>query len=323
MPAPTATRSATDEVRHWAGRAMASPLELTVVTTGGRLTDDHVADHAWALVVDEFAAVDAALSRFRDDSEVTRLNQAALRGEAMIVGRRLAIAAHACDRAHRLTSGRFDPRVIDRLEAWGYAGATLDGPVGSPPVDPLAPIVERLDRQRIRLARPIDLGGIGKGLALRWASRRVRRAGIRRFVLDAGGDLVVGGPGPDGDPWRIGIEDPTGGAEPLAVIAVTAGAVATSSVKRLRWIADGRVRHHLVDPSTGEPADSGLLAVTVAAADPAWAEVWTKALFIAGRRRIGDEARARGLAAWWVASDGPLSMTPAARQRTIWVAGEG
>ena len=83
-----------------------------------------------------------------------------------------------------------------------------------------------------------------------------------------------------------------------------------------------RVRYHLVDPATGEPADGGLLAVTVAAADPAWAEVWSKALFIAGHRRIADEARTRGLAAWWMDEDGRFEMTPAARQRTTWVAGE-
>jgi thiamine biosynthesis lipoprotein len=62
--------------------------------------------------------------------------------------------------------------------------------------------------------------------------------------------------------------------------------------------------------------------VTVAAPDPAWAEVWSKALFIAGRASIAAEARARGLAAWWFAPDGSLEMTPAARACTIWVAGE-
>jgi thiamine biosynthesis lipoprotein len=84
----------------------------------------------------------------------------------------------------------------------------------------------------------------------------------------------------------------------------------------------GRVVHHLLDPTTGEPATSGLQAVSVAGADPAWAEVWSKTLFIAGRFAIADAARARGLAAWWIGDDGSLEMTPAARAMTIWVAGE-
>jgi thiamine biosynthesis lipoprotein len=76
--------------------------------------------------------------------------------------------------------------------------------------------------------------------------------------------------------------------------------------------------HHLLDPRTGEPGGDGLRAVTVAAGDPAWAEVWSKALFLDGPGRIGDEARKLGLAAWWVEADGTLRMTPGARLRTIW-----
>ena len=85
---------------------------------------------------------------------------------------------------------------------------------------------------------------------------------------------------------------------------------------------DGRVVHHLLDPRTGEPANDGLLAVTVAGADPAWAEVWSKALYLAGRPVIAGEARSRGIAAWWITDDGALEMTPAARALTIWVASE-
>ena len=60
--------------------------------------------------------------------------------------------------------------------------------------------------------------------------------------------------------------------------------------------------------------------MSVAAPDPAWAEVWTKALFLAGRSSIAGEARARDLAAWWVTDEGRLGLTPAARERSTWVA---
>lgn len=311
-----------DRVRRFEGRAMASPIALTVVLP---VPDPRgaAAGRAWDAVVDEFAASDAAMSRFRDDSEITALNRTSLRGESMAVGRRLVIAAATCDRAHRVTGGRFDPRVIAQLDGWGYRGASLGGPVSSASVGAPGRIVQRVDHGRIRLAHPIDLGGIGKGLALRWAAARVERIGPDRFLLDAGGDLVARGRSPDGGPWMVGIEDPAGGEGPLAVVAAGDGAVATSSIRRLRWHVDGRTRHHLVDPATGEPADGGLLAVTVAGTDPAWAEVWSKSLFIGGRTGIAAEARARGLAAWWVTTDGELSMTPAARARTTWVAGEG
>ncbi len=100
------------------------------------------------------------------------------------------------------------------------------------------------------------------------------------------------------------------------------GALATSSVRLRSWVTDGRRVHHLIDPRTGEPADGGLRAVTVHGPDPAWAEVWSKTLFIEGRQHISSVARSRGLAAWWVADDGTLEMTPAARERTAWVEGE-
>jgi FAD:protein FMN transferase len=317
-----ASRSPEADTQRFAGRAMASPINLTtVVPTAVRSRS--TADRAWSDVVDEFEATEQSLSRFRPTSAVTLLNQAALRGDAIAVDRRLAAAVHACDRAHRITVGRFDPRIVGQLDAWGYRGATLDGPVALSSLAAPERIVERIDRRRIRLPHPIDLGGIGKGLAVRWAAARVLRAGVERFLIDAGGDIAARGEGPDGGPWMIGIEDPTGGSEPVAVVAIRDGAIATSSIRRLRWSVDGQERHHLVDPATGEPADGGLLAVTVAGPDPAWAEVWSKALFVSGRLEIGATARARGLAAWWVTVDGGVEMTPAARVQTDWVAGEG
>jgi thiamine biosynthesis lipoprotein len=302
------------------GRAMASALSLAVIEDAPARRS--LAERAWSAVRDEFEASEAAMSRFRDDSDITRLNNASSRGESMTTDRRLAIALHACDRANRVTDGRFDPRVIDRLEAWGYRGAPLWAAASPTALGAAMRIVERIDRSRVHVPHPIDLGGIGKGLALRWAAGRIERLGLQRYLLDAGGDIVVRGRGPDGDPWHIGIEDPGGGQDPLAVAALRAGAIATSSIRRLRWEVDGRIRHHLVDPATGEPADDGLVAVTVAASDPAWAEVWSKSLFIAGRERIAETARSRGLAAWWVDRDGGVEMTPAARVQTIWVAGE-
>jgi thiamine biosynthesis lipoprotein len=86
--------------------------------------------------------------------------------------------------------------------------------------------------------------------------------------------------------------------------------------------ADGSHVHHLVDPVTREPARTGLVAVSVAGPDPAWNEVWSKALFLGGSESIGEEARRRGLAAWWVDERGRLGMTPEARFRSTWIAEE-
>ena len=300
---------------------MASPLRLT---PGGVVAPNpRIAARAWEAVVEVFAAAEAAMSRFEETSELTTLNRLAGSGELTCLSPTLRRALVAADRARRVTGGRFDPGVLSDLDRLGYRGASLGARAGTDsaadPPRPPGRILARAARDRAALARPVDLGGIGKGLALRWATAAVERCGLTEFLLEAGGDLVARGRDPDDHPWPLGIEDPTGTIEHLAVITVRDLAVATSSVGVHRWTLNGRSVHHLIDPRTGEPADSGLAAVTVAGPDPAWAEVWSKVLFVGGRPTIAAEARARGLTAWWVTDDGALEMTPAARAMTIWV----
>jgi thiamine biosynthesis lipoprotein len=297
----------------------------------GDARDDSAAAAAWSAILGEMDAVDRALSRFRADSELTALNGLAGSGRIAAVSWRLRAMLAAIHRAGRITGGRFDASVLEVLERLGEHGAAVGGDAVIeaveagrdvvriiPPGTPNASLVTVPDR-------PVDSGGIGKGLALRWAAAAAMAAlpGTAGLLLDAGGDLVAAGTGPGDGGWRIGIEDPIApdGADPVAVLALDAGAVATSSVSVRNWTApDGRRVHHLVDPVTREPARTGLIAVTVAAPDPAWSEVWSKALFLGGRDAIGDEARARGLAAWWVDDRGRLGMTPGARMRSAWVA---
>lgn len=322
------------------GRALGSSLNLTVRIPGcppgpapcspaGSAPPSEpdlaqaAAERAWAEVLAEFDAVDAALSRFRDDSELTGLNRLAGSGTVVAVSRRTRIALAAIDRAWRITDHRFDAGVLGALERIGEHGAELDRQAPArPAVDP----AERRFHVHVPPV-PVDMGGIGKGLALRWAAERAHAVLTEDtgLLLDAGGDIIGCGIAPP-DGWKVGIEDPaadTSEADPVVVVRLDVGAVATSSVRVRNWIGpDGQPVHHLVDPRTGEPARSGLIAVTVAAPDPAWAEVWSKALFLVGRDGIADEARARGIAAWWVDDRGRLGMTPEARVRTAWAAEE-
>jgi FAD:protein FMN transferase len=303
---------------------MGSPLRLTLVLPSS------VASRAapvWSRVRKEFARTDAALSGFRADSALTALNREAGHGEPIPIDRRLYRALSAAAVAARATGGRFDPRVLQHLERLGWPGIHI----ATPSVSRLGARSDQDDgwlarcpRSRsARLRTPVDLGGIGKGLALRWAFGRLAHAladlPAWGALLEAGGDMVMSGTAVGGGPWRIAIEDPEGGEEPVAVLALASGAVCTSSIRLGRWRGPaGHVVHHLIDPRTGEPADEGLRAVTVVSRDPAWAEVWSKALFVAGPSRLARVAAARRLAAWWLTADGWLGMTPAARRLTIW-----
>jgi thiamine biosynthesis lipoprotein len=342
-PAPAAPATTADaigpgpeaELLRFSARALGSRLKL-FVSVPADATPEALrtrAEAAWAAVLAEFGAVDAALSRFREDSELTALNRLAGSGRVALVSWRLRTMLAIVHRAGRLTDGRFDASVVDALERIGEHGAPLDGidavrrPSSSGPAVLVDAATSRASLVHIP-DRPVDSGGIGKGLALRWAAAAAmaslpEAAGL---LLDAGGDIVCAGTAPT-DGWAVGVDDPITGqdqeSDPLAVYALFAGGVSTSSVAVRNWTApDGQHVHHLVDPVTRAPARTGLIAVSVAGPDPAWNEVWSKALFLGGSESIGEEARRRGLAAWWVDERGRLGMTPEARVRSAWIAEE-
>jgi len=281
-----------------------------------------------------FAAVETACTRFNPDSPLMRAN--ARPREWHQLPPECFDAVTEAERAHRETMGLFDPRVLRTLERWGY-DRTLAFETTEVAVQPGAPAGrhKRLplatrrpwrpgldhDGRAVRLGdEPIDLGGIGKGLAVRWAAGQLEAAGSATLV-EAGGDIYAGGPGPEGSGWLIGVEDPNGGADPVAVLSVQDAGCATSSVRVRHWKVGDRQVHHLIDPRTGRPGGQGMAAVTVVHPDPAWAEVWSKSLFLTGRGGIRHEADARDLAALWVDEAGVVGSSRAMKPLISWEAG--
>jgi thiamine biosynthesis lipoprotein len=231
--------------------------------------------------------------------------------------------------AYEATDGLFDPRVLETLRAWGYdRSLPFERGVALPATDrvPTAPGSRRwrprfdAERRTVRLGgAPVDLGGIGKGLAVRWAAAALADAG-RAVLVDAGGDLHAAGEGPEGTGWLVAVEDPRDGTDPVAVLRLVDRACATSSVRRRHWTVDGQAVHHLVDPRSGRPGGEGLLSVTVVGTDPATCEVWSKALFLGGRGHVRQVADERGLAALLVDADGVVGLSRAMRPYVVWQA---
>ena len=293
-----------------------------------------------------FARVEARLTRFRPASELNRCCAAGGGRVSPVLFRALTTSA----RAWRRTGGLFDPRIRSALEGLGYDASLRFGPGGPARVargraprpssgGPWLTVAwsrgPALGRRRphgliLQPAAALDLGGIGKGLALRYATAALRRclgAGPGRpatfgpcgpssplrpgFLVDAGGDIWAEGAGPDGEGWPIAVAGP--GGQSAAHLRVAGRAVCTSSRGRRAWLAGGRAVHHLIDPRSGRPADARLWSVTVIGRDPAWAEVWSKAIFIAGPggARL---AEARGIAALLVRPDGGAQATSACRR---------
>lgn len=323
-PAPTAAARHTAVTRSF--RAMASPVTLRVVDPGPQASIQ--LDRAEQLVRE----VERTCSRFDPASALSRANADPHRWHT--VPATLAAAVQEAARAHRESSGLFDPRVLGVLLGWGYdrtlpfasGSVEVDVPAGGPisaarvgTTGPWQPeVVQDGDAWLLHLGgHPIDLGGIGKGLAVRWAAVALEGAG-RGHLVDAGGDCALRGVGPDGEGWRVGVEDPAGGPDPVLVLETTDTGCATSSTRLRRWRTGAGAVHHLVDPRTGRPGGAGLAAVTVLAPDPAWAEVASKGLFLAGAAKVGERAAELDLAAAWVSEDGAVCTTPAMDASVIW-----
>lgn len=266
-------------------KAMGTEIELLVAAGG--------ADDALAAAESEFHRLEAILTRFRPESELSRLNEAG----SLQVGAELLEVVELALAARARTDGRFDPTVHDAVVAAGY-----DRSFEQVPEEGTTVIVGAvtggsvlIDGPRIELApgTRLDLGGIGKGYAAARAADLLAAAGPA--LVNAGGDIAV-----KGGTWPVGVET----ADDELTLELTSGGLATSGRDRRRWRRNGEEQHHLIDPATGLPSPSDLLRVTVVAPDAVEAEVWAKALFIAGEEEAVREADMRGLPCVLVTADG-------------------
>ncbi|HUY63328.1 MAG TPA: FAD:protein FMN transferase [Acidimicrobiales bacterium] len=304
------------------GRARAMASDITIRSAVGEDEQEVRVRIDEALQV--FNAVERACTRFDPCSSLMRANARLEHWNR--VGRVCFDALIEAHWAYRETAGRFDPRVLSDLVAMGYSrslpfaegNVLLDGGPrpDRPPMPFWRPRFREVSEEVMLGSHPVDLGGIAKGLAVRWASQVL--AGGHGYLVEAGGDCYCAGTAPDGGPWRIAVEDPAGGTQPLAVLAIGDLACATSSVRLRRWKVGGKSVHHIVDPDTGQSGGEGLASVTVVATDPAVSEVWSKVLFLRGSDAIGELAAQRGLAAMWVDESGAVAASPGMECHVLW-----
>ena len=266
---------------------------------------------AEAVLRAELAAVDVTCSRFRPDSELTRVNLAA--GSAVTVGVRFAEALQAALRTAELTDGAVDPTVGRAVIALGYDrtfAAVRPEDARALPVFRPAPGWRRIawDPRARTLRLPpdtsLDLGASAKAHAADRAAHRAAAEAGCGVVVNLGGDLAVAGPAPAGG-WRIALADDHSRPVPddCPAVTVTTGALATSGIRVRAWRRAGRAVHHIVDPVTGEPATPVWRTVTVAAATCVDANAASTAAIVRGHTAV-DWLRGTGLPARLVAPDG-------------------
>ena len=271
------------------------------LTMGGPSAEVALADaRAWT---EDFAR---RLSRFVADSELSRLN--ADPRTVVPASPLLRAAVGAARWAAERTDGLVDPTLVGALEAAGYRDSR-DGVAAAPLAAALATAPERRPARphpaaawrSVRvlgdaIQRPpgvrIDSGGTGKGLCA--DALLARLAGFGRVAVDCGGDVRIGGPLAGAHPFQVDVQHPLSG-EIVMSMDLSAGGIATSGLDRNVWRrADGSHAHHLLDPSTGEPAWTGLVGVTALAPTALEAETLAKAALLSGPERGRDLLAAFG-----------------------------
>ena len=241
----------------------------------------------------EIRRLDALLSISNEQGDIYRLNHdgsaSVTQETGLLVQRALSIAAD--------TDGAFDPTVYPLMELWGFpteqyrvptqeALDTAEAAVGYDRVT-----VTHTDSDwNVTLPEQggLDLGGIAKGYTSQKVLETIQAAGVDTAVISLGGNVGVMGTKPDGSSWTVGVRDPNGDENDyLATLSLTGQAqpqyVITSGGYERYFEQDGVRYHHILDPHTGYPADTGLLSVTVVSSDGTLADALSTALFVMGR----------------------------------------
>jgi thiamine biosynthesis lipoprotein len=245
---------------------------------------------ALAQVPQWFEEWEQVLSRFRYDSELTLLNQQ--HEQPVQASQVLWDVFQAAREAEQMTNGLVTPTLLDAILEAGYDRpfeelANLTTPILAPAKKvsaSLSTITANEAERTITLPRGmgLDFGGIAKGWAAHQAMKRLQAEGSA--LVDAAGDIAISGPRADGGEWLIGVADPFHKGEEIETLFLNGCGVATSGKDRRRWTRDGDLKHHIIDPSTNQPAETDLLTVTVIASNVMQAEAAAKAAFILGSR---------------------------------------
>lgn len=265
---------------------MGTTISLKVITACPKAEFTKIANS----VFQNFEKIETQFSRFRENSEISRLNQA--RGIPFPASEELfTITEHALKLAVE-TEGAFDPTVLNSLIAEGYQSdfETLEKNQSQTddylePVD-FRSITLEPESQTIILAENValDLGGIVKGYAVDCAVKILTQK-FQHFLINAGGDIYLAGKNLVDEPWRVGIEHPTKKGTLLATLAVSDRAVATSGSYKRRWKKGNSENHHIIDPKTGHSAKNELVSVTVINQVVETADSLATAIFVLGAKK--------------------------------------
>ena len=254
---------------------MGTMVEITVIPPD---------DEAIKAAFEEIKKVDVLMSTYKENSEVSILNR---EGENRLSAETLQVIREAINFSE-ITGGAFDITCRPLINLWKKAKKEKVIPSPEQIKEALSLVgYEKilLEGEMVRFKQKgmqIDLGGIAKGYAVDRAIEALRKNGIRRALVNAGGDLYALGSGPGGEKWQVGIQDPRQENKLLGIIKVKDAGVATSGDYRRYFTIEGRRFSHIVDPKTGQTVQDVPMSVTVIAPDATTTDALATGVFVLG-----------------------------------------
>ncbi|PAV27443.1 FAD:protein FMN transferase ApbE [Tamilnaduibacter salinus] len=297
-------------VHEISGPIFGTSYHIKVVLTGESSTPDDLRDDINRVLED----VDAAMSTWRDDSELSRFNRQSGSGDWFPVSDGFHEVLEESLRIGRMTDGAFDVTIGPVVNLWGF------GPKGRPETIPdprtLSATLSETGYEKLALREKppalksqgeqyVDLSAIAKGYAVDEVSRILREKGIAAYLVEIGGEIRVQGRKPSGDAWKLAVEQPISSARSIQqVVAMEKGSIATSGDYRNYYEVDGQRYSHTVDPQTGRPIEHSLASVSVIREKAMTADALATALSVMGEERGYAFAVERDLPAYFVYRDG-------------------
>ena len=236
-------------------------------------------------------SLEAEMSVTDPDSEIAVINE---NGYGKVTGDTSDLISAALSLCKR-TDGALDISVYPIVRAWGFTTDNYQVPDDAS-IQALLPLVDytQIDYQQdsgdIHLpdGMEIDFGSVAKGYAGQKAADFLKENGVTSGLLSLGGNIQAIGSKPDGSPWKIGIQDPFQNESPMMVLSVTDKSVVTSGGYERYFQQDGKTYWHIMDPSTGYPAENGLVSVTIVGTDGMLCDGLSTSLFVMGLEKAAD-----------------------------------
>jgi FAD:protein FMN transferase len=249
--------------------------------------------------VAELQWVERTMTRFTDTSDIGRANLFAVR-DSVTIDAETARAVEEGLRWARAMDGRYDPAAGAIVKLWDVKNRHEP-----PPLDRIAELRGRHFYSSVEagafrgapalrfhgFGAQLDLGSVAKGFGVDRAADALRRWGIDKAIVVAGGDIYALGSAPDGEPWKIGIQSPDDERAIAGTLLLEDRAVATSGTYRQFFRHRGHRYHHIMDPATAAPLETPMRSLTIVADSVMQADAATTALFGLGewdiRRELG------------------------------------